>query len=95
MRNVKPAPGARGAKPFVKRKFYARKKYCRFCANAELEINYKDQRLLKGFISERGKIIPRRISGACAAHQRTVAKAIKRARNLALLPLCAEHKIQG
>jgi len=83
--------GTGGQKPFVKRKFYARKKYCRFCANKELEINYKDQRMLRGFISERGKIMPRRISGACASHQRAVARAIKRARNLALLPLCAKH----
>ena len=81
----------RPSRPFVKRKFYARRKFCRFCSDKTLKIDYKDYRGLRGFISERGKIVPRRISGTCAPHQRKLAEAIKRARNIALLPLCANH----
>lgn len=63
-----------------------RKKVCRFCADTKIEIDYKDVRLLVNFITDRGKIVPRRISGNCAAHQRSVQQAVKRARVLALLP---------
>lgn len=63
-----------------------RKKVCRFCADPKAEIDYKDVRLLVNFITDRGKIVPRRISGNCAAHQRSVQQAVKRARVLALLP---------
>ncbi len=63
-----------------------KKKICRFCDTRELVIDYKDPRMLKKYITEHGKIIPRRISGACAKHQREVTTAIKRARNIALLP---------
>ncbi len=66
-----------------------RRKSCRFCADATLVIDYKDPRLLRSFITERGKIVPRRISGNCARHQRQVALAIKRARVIALLPYLA------
>jgi small subunit ribosomal protein S18 len=59
---------------------------CRFCADSKIEIDYKDQKLLKYFITERGKIIPRRISGTCSKHQRVLTHAIKRARTIALLP---------
>lgn len=69
-----------------KRKIYHRRKVCRFCADSNLAIDYKDARALKYFITERGKIIPRRISGTCAKHQRTLTVAIKRARTIALLP---------
>lgn len=69
-----------------KRRVFHRRKVCRFCADSKIEIDYKDQKLLKYFITERGKIIPRRISGTCAAHQRTLNQAIKRARTIALLP---------
>lgn len=69
-----------------KKRFYQRRKVCKFCADSSLEINYKDGRSLKYFITERGKIIPRRITGTCAKHQRVLAKAIKRARTIALLP---------
>lgn len=69
-----------------KRRIYHRRKVCRFCADSNLVIDYKDQKLLKYFITERGKIIPRRISGTCARHQRTLTHAIKRARTIALLP---------
>jgi small subunit ribosomal protein S18 len=70
----------------AKRRLYVRKKVCRFCADATLEINYKDPRQLRYFITERGKIIPRRISGNCAKHQRKITLAVKRARHLALMP---------
>ena len=65
---------------------YARRKACRFCAERSAKLDYKDQTTLKYFVSERGKIIPRRISGNCALHQRAVARAIKQARCLALIP---------
>jgi small subunit ribosomal protein S18 len=67
-----------------------RKKICRFCeAKIEL-IDYKDERRLQRFLTERGKIVPRRISGTCARHQRQLTTAMKRARHLALLPFTAE-----
>lgn len=69
-----------------KRKIYHRRKVCRFCADSSIIIDYKDARRLKYFITERGKIIPRRITGTCATHQRTLTLAIKRARTIALLP---------
>ena len=65
---------------------FGRRKVCRFCADKNLKVDYKDQGQLKYFLTERGKIIPRRISGNCALHQRQVATAIKRARMLAILP---------
>ena len=66
-----------------------RKKICRFCAD-KIEIDYKDVRTMHFYTSERGKIIPRRISGNCALHQRQLTCAIKRARNIALLPFVSE-----
>ncbi len=77
------------AKPRPKRKkrrIFHRRKVCRFCADQSLVIDYKDPKSLKYFITERGKIIPRRISGTCAKHQRALTHAIKRARTIALLP---------
>ncbi|AGC46842.1 MULTISPECIES: 30S ribosomal protein S18 [Myxococcus] len=65
---------------------FSRKKICRFCAEKNASVDFKDQATLKYFVTERGKIIPRRISGNCAKHQREVATAIKRARGIALLP---------
>ena len=65
---------------------FGRRKVCRFCADKALKVDYKDQQALKYFLTERGKIIPRRISGNCAKHQREVATAVKRARMLAILP---------
>jgi len=65
---------------------FNRRKVCRFCADKTSKVDYKDQGGLKFFLTERGKIIPRRISGNCAVHQRQVANAIKRSRQLALLP---------
>jgi small subunit ribosomal protein S18 len=65
---------------------FGRKKVCRFCAEKGIKVDFKDQATLKYFVTERGKIIPRRISGNCAKHQRQIAVAIKRARGLALIP---------
>lgn len=70
---------------------FGRKKVCRFCVERSLVVDYKDTNTLKYFVTERGKIIPRRISGNCAAHQRQVAVAIKRARMVALLPYTVTH----
>lgn len=69
-----------------KKRVFHRRKVCRFCADSSLVINYKDPKSLKYFITERGKILPRRISGSCAKHQRALTHAIKRARTIALLP---------
>src|SRR3954469_19935814 len=63
-----------------------RRKVCRFCADKAVRIDYKDVRLLTGFVTERGKIPPSRITGTCARHQRLLTTAIKRARSIALLP---------
>ena len=69
-----------------KKKIFHRRKVCRFCMDSTIPIDYKDPRALKYFTTERGKIIPRRISGTCAKHQRKLTVAIKRARTIALLP---------
>jgi small subunit ribosomal protein S18 len=81
-------PGGPGGEndPFGLRRRSGKRKVCRFCADSELQIDYKDANQLKYFISDRGKIVPRRISGNCALHQRAVTTAIKRARNIALMP---------
>src|SRR5688572_8149862 len=65
---------------------FGRKKVCRFCVEKSAQVDYKDQATLKYFVTERGKIIPRRISGNCSKHQRHIAVAIKRSRGLALIP---------
>jgi small subunit ribosomal protein S18 len=67
-----------------------RKRICKFCAEKITYIDYKDGKLLSHFIPERGKILPRRISGVCSTHQRQLAEAIKRARHLAILPFVAD-----
>lgn len=69
-----------------KRRVFHRRKVCRFCADSSIIIDYKDIKTLKYFITERGKIIPRRITGTCAKHQRELTRAIKRARTIAMLP---------
>jgi small subunit ribosomal protein S18 len=78
--------GDRGGDEGGGRRGFGRRKVCRFCADKALKVDYKDQGQLKYFLTERGKIIPRRISGNCAKHQREVATAVKRARMLAVLP---------
>ena len=67
-----------------------KKKVCMFCADKNLVIDYKDADKLKKFVSEKGKILPRRVTGLCAKHQREVTLAIKRARHIGLLPYTAE-----
>ena len=80
--------GGRGAekKDDKKRTLFRRRKVCKFCADKIDDINYKDTRLLMPFVPERAKILPRRISGTCAKHQRALQTAISRARQLALIP---------
>jgi small subunit ribosomal protein S18 len=68
------------------RKFFRRKKVCKFCVEKIEAINYKDVRLLAQFVAESGKIVPRRLTGVCTPHQRRLSAAIKQARNIALLP---------
>jgi small subunit ribosomal protein S18 len=70
----------------VKRRRFGRRKVCKFCAEKVDVVDYKDMRRLRSFVTERGKIIPRRISGSCARHQRQLTHAVKRARVVALLP---------
>jgi small subunit ribosomal protein S18 len=72
-----------------KKAFFRRKKVCRFCVEKIDDINYKDTRMLSAFIAEKGKIVPRRISGVCAPHQRRLSDSIKKARNIALLPFAS------
>lgn len=69
-----------------KKQYFRRKKLCRFCVDKIDDINYKDVKLIGPFVPERGKILPRRISGTCAMHQRKLQTAIKRARQIALIP---------
>jgi len=68
------------------KRLFSRKKICRFCVDKELHIDYKDQKTLRNYVTERGKIIPRRILGTCATHQRQLCSAVKKARQIALLP---------
>ncbi len=78
-----------GSRPEGSRRPFQKKRVCRFCKNAELTIDYKDAKALRPFLTERGRIMPRRVSGACAKHQRMICEAIKRARNLAIVPFTA------
>ncbi len=81
-------PGGPGGGPGG-RKFFRRKKVCKFCTEKIDSISYRDVRLLQGFVAERGKIIPRRLSGVCTRHQRRLSLAIKQSRNIALLAFAA------
>src|SRR5438874_11554268 len=97
MAEFKGRPGSAGQRPTggdkavatQKKQYFRRKKLCRFCVEKIDDINYKDTRLLSAFISERGKITPRRISGVCAPHQRRLAESIKQARNICLIPFAS------
>jgi len=71
---------------FRRRRFVQRRKFCRFCEDRKLEADYKDAKVLRSFMTDMGKIISRRMTGNCASHQREVTVAIKRARNIAILP---------
>ncbi len=86
----RPSGGPRREGGGGKRQFSRRRKVCRFCADKIDYIDYKDVRLLSQFIPERGKILPMRTSGTCAAHQRRLMRAIKQARNIALLAFASE-----
>ena len=79
-------PRAGGRKRFL----FRRRKYCKFCEDKARWVDYKDLRTLQSYIPERAKILPRRISGTCATHQRQLMQAIKRARNLALIPFTSD-----
>ena len=74
-----------------KKKFAPRRKFCRFCADKDAPLNYKNPEVLKDFVTERGKIIARRITGLCARHQRELTKEIKRARQMALMIYTPSH----
>jgi len=82
--------GGAGQQGGKKKFFYRRKRVCKFCVEKLEYIDYKDIKTLQQFIPERGKILPRRISGTCALHQRKLQNAIKRARTVALLPFATD-----
>jgi len=79
-------PGGPGGRPRGKRQYFRKKKVCKFCVERMDFIDYKRADILSQFVQERGKILPRRMTGVCARHQRWLGVAIKRARNIALLP---------
>jgi small subunit ribosomal protein S18 len=79
-------PGGPGGRDSGPRKYFRRKKVCKFCVEKIDAIDYKDVRLLGQFVAESGKIVPRRLTGVCTPHQRRLTSAIKQARNIALLP---------
>lgn len=81
--------GSRPSRP-PRRQYFRRRKVCKFCHEKIDFIDYKDVRLVGEFVSERGKILPRRLTGTCSTHQRALTEAIKRARNIALLPFASE-----
>ena len=80
----------RGDSPMRRRGGRRRKKVCVFCTEKNTDIDYKDVARLRKFVSERGKILPRRITGTCAKHQRALTVAVKRARHIALMPYTVE-----
>ncbi|OQX93147.1 MAG: 30S ribosomal protein S18 [Tenericutes bacterium 4572_104] len=75
---------------YDKKRKYGKKKYCRFCKNRDIEINYKNSDVLKQFVSDVGKIEPARLTGTCAKHQRKLSNEIKKARHMALMPYIAD-----
>ncbi|HVA01665.1 MAG TPA: 30S ribosomal protein S18 [Terriglobia bacterium] len=75
--------------PGGRRQFFRRRKVCKFCVEKIDVIDYKDLRLIGPFVADRGKILPRRLTGTCSPHQRALTRAIKRARNIAMLPFAA------
>jgi small subunit ribosomal protein S18 len=90
-RGPRPGGGRPGGGPGGRGKFFRRKKVCKFCTEKIDAIPYRDVRLLQGFVAERGKIVPRRLTGVCTTHQRRLTRAIKQARNIALLPFATKH----
>lgn len=91
------APGTGGPRPARPaggpggRKFFRRKKVCKFCTEKIDAISYRDVRLLQQFVAERGKIVPRRLTGVCTRHQRRLSLAIKQSRNIALLAFATRY----
>jgi small subunit ribosomal protein S18 len=81
---------SRGGREGGKRYFFRRRKVCKFCADKIDYVDYKDVKLLSQFVPERGKILPRRMFGTCAEHQRKLTEAVNRARHIALLPYAAD-----
>jgi small subunit ribosomal protein S18 len=73
-----------------RRQYFRRRKVCKFCTEKIEVIDYKDLKLIGQFVADRGKILPRRLTGTCSPHQRALARAIKRARNIAFLPFAAK-----
>ena len=86
-----PRSGGRPSGPGGRNKFFRRKKVCKFCTEKIDAIPYRDVRLLQQFVAERGKIVPRRLTGVCTTHQRRLTRAIKQARNIALLPFATRY----
>ncbi len=84
-----PGAGGPGGQGAGGRKFFRRKKVCKFCTEKIDAISYRDVRLLQQFVAERGKIVPRRLTGVCTRHQRRLSQAIKQSRNIALLAFAA------
>jgi small subunit ribosomal protein S18 len=74
-----------------RKKFSPRRKFCRFCADKELKLDYKNPEVLRDFVNDRGKIIARRVTGTCAKHQRALTREIKRSRQMALLYYTTTH----
>ena len=99
MAESKGRPGSAGQRPTggdkavatQKKQYFRRKKVCRFCVEKIDDINYKEVRMLNSFISERGKITPRRLTGVCTTHQRQLSQAIKQSRNIALLAFATRY----
>ena len=91
-RGPKSDKGDKDGKGGMRKRGFARRKVCRFCADKNVPIDYKDPQTLKHFITDRGKIIPRRISGNCAKHQRKISTAVKRSRMIALMPFAVTGK---
>lgn len=86
--------GGEGGERGERNKFFAKPKFCQFCADKNLTIDYKNVELLKKYVTEDGNIRPRRQSGACAKHQRVVAAAVKQARHVALLPFSGAESVR-
>jgi len=90
MRPTSSHPRPQGSR--FQKKFFHRRKFCRFCSDSSLKIDYKQPLSLNDFLTERGKIMPRRITGTCSKHQREITIAIKRARSIALLPFAVSDE---
>ena len=89
-RSGPPGGGGQGGPRRGKRQYFRKKKVCRFCVEKVDFIDYKKVEMLQPFVQERGKILPRRMTGTCSKHQRWLGVAVKRARNIALLPFATE-----